>query len=116
MRLISLAFNDLANDLAGRTDLPTAIPAKSASSGNTGSSAVQSVSLAAFLVAESQAKALTHADIWERILREVRSRHRTYVSKVILHPSNVCEIQIKKEKTTTRAGQYIFLCVSPCLQ
>jgi len=46
---------------------------------------------------------------FERILREVRSRHRTYISKVIQHPSNVMEIQIKKEKTTTRAGQYIFL-------
>ncbi|CAL1709755.1 unnamed protein product [Somion occarium] len=34
--------------------------------------------------------------IFERILRE--------------HPSNVVELQIKKEKTTTRAGQYIFLC------
>ena len=48
--------------------------------------------------------------IYERILREVRSRHRTYISKVIQHPSNVMEIQIKKEKTTTQAGQYIFLC------
>ncbi|KAA1063817.1 hypothetical protein PGTUg99_008179 [Puccinia graminis f. sp. tritici] len=47
--------------------------------------------------------------IWERVLREVRSRHKTYISKVIQHPSNVCEVQIKKEKTTTRAGQYIFL-------
>ncbi|KIK07073.1 hypothetical protein K443DRAFT_673646 [Laccaria amethystina LaAM-08-1] len=49
--------------------------------------------------------------IWisERVLREIRSRHRTYVSKVIQHPSNVMELQIKKEKTTARAGQYIFL-------
>jgi len=47
--------------------------------------------------------------IFERILREIRSRHRTYISKVIQHPSNVMELQIKKEKTTTRAGQYIFL-------
>lgn len=47
--------------------------------------------------------------IYERILREVRSRHVTYISKVIQHPSNVMELQIKKEKTTTRAGQYIFL-------
>jgi len=45
----------------------------------------------------------------ERVLREIRSRHRTYISKIIQHPSNVMEIQIKKEKTTTRAGQYIFL-------
>ncbi|KAF8625070.1 hypothetical protein AX15_005552 [Amanita polypyramis BW_CC] len=49
--------------------------------------------------------------IWvgERILREVRSRHVTYISKVVQHPSNVMELQIKKEKTTTRAGQYIFI-------
>ncbi|KAG9058792.1 hypothetical protein FS842_003581 [Serendipita sp. 407] len=47
--------------------------------------------------------------ITERILREVRSRHITYVSKVIQHPSKVMEVQIKKEKTKTRAGQYIFL-------
>ncbi|KAL8283846.1 hypothetical protein RQP46_005278 [Phenoliferia psychrophenolica] len=47
--------------------------------------------------------------IYERILREVRARHRTYISKVILHPSKVVEVQIKKEKTVTRAGQYIFL-------
>ncbi|KAI0398031.1 ferric reductase NAD binding domain-containing protein [Xylariaceae sp. FL0594] len=44
----------------------------------------------------------------ERVAREVRGRHRTYISKVIQHPSNVCEIQIKKENTKTRAGQYIF--------
>jgi len=50
--------------------------------------------------------------IWisERVLREIRSRHRTYISKVIQHPSNVMEIQIKKDKTTARSGQYIFLC------
>lgn len=50
--------------------------------------------------------------IWisERILREIRSRHRTHIHKVIQHPSNVMEVQIKKEKTTTRAGQYIFIC------
>jgi NADPH oxidase 2 len=47
--------------------------------------------------------------IYERVLREIRSRHITYISKVIQHPSNVMELQIKKEKTTTRAGQYIFL-------
>jgi predicted ferric reductase len=46
----------------------------------------------------------------ERVMREVRGRHKTYISKVIQHPSNVTEIQIKKDRTTTRAGQYIFLC------
>ncbi|KAJ7138147.1 NADPH oxidase [Mycena epipterygia] len=47
--------------------------------------------------------------IYERILREVRSRHVTYISKVVQHPSKVMELQIKKEKTTTRAGEYIFI-------
>ncbi|KAF1839701.1 hypothetical protein BDW02DRAFT_6609 [Decorospora gaudefroyi] len=46
----------------------------------------------------------------ERVSREIRGRHKTYISKVIQHPSNVCEVQIKKENTKTRAGQYIFLC------
>ncbi|KAJ7798400.1 NADPH oxidase [Mycena olivaceomarginata] len=45
----------------------------------------------------------------ERILREVRSRHVTYIHKVIQHPSRVMELQIKKEKTKTRAGEYIFI-------
>lgn len=48
--------------------------------------------------------------IYERILREIRSRHYTYISKVVQHPSNVMELQIKKEKTKARAGQYIFIC------
>lgn len=50
--------------------------------------------------------------IWsfERVLREIRSRHKTYISKVIQHPSKVVELQIKKEKTSIRAGQYIFIC------
>lgn len=41
----------------------------------------------------------------ERMLREVRGRHKTFISKVIQHPSNVVEIQIKKEHTKSRAGQ-----------
>ncbi|KAK9721390.1 hypothetical protein K7432_003421 [Basidiobolus ranarum] len=46
----------------------------------------------------------------ERILREVRGRHRTFISKVVLHPSKVVEIQIKKDYFHSQAGQYIFLC------
>ena len=42
-------------------------------------------------------------------MREVRSRHSTYISKVVQHPDNVMEIHIKKEKTESRAGQYILL-------
>lgn len=43
----------------------------------------------------------------ERILREVRGRHKTYITKVIQHPSKVVEIQMKKENTKSRAGQVI---------
>ncbi|RMZ79481.1 hypothetical protein DV738_g3322, partial [Chaetothyriales sp. CBS 135597] len=50
------------------------------------------------------------AYLLERIMREIRGRHRTYVTKVIQHPSNVVEIQMHKDHTKTRAGQYIFLC------
>jgi predicted ferric reductase len=46
----------------------------------------------------------------ERLLREVRGTHKTYISKVIQHPSKVCEIQIRKEHFSPKAGQYIFLC------
>lgn len=45
----------------------------------------------------------------ERILREVRGRQSTHISKVIQHPSRVCEIQIKKRNWNAKAGQYIFL-------
>jgi len=51
------------------------------------------------------------AYLGERIAREVRGRHKTYISKVIQHPSNVCEVQIKKEHTKTQAGQ---VCSSTC--
>lgn len=50
------------------------------------------------------------AYLLERILREIRGRHQTFVTKVIQHPSNVVEIQIHKDKTKTKAGQYVFLC------
>ncbi|KAI8852816.1 ferric reductase NAD binding domain-containing protein [Chytridium lagenaria] len=46
----------------------------------------------------------------ERVLREVRGRRKTYISKVVQHPSNVVEVQIKKPSCKTKAGQYIFLC------
>ncbi|KAG0324170.1 hypothetical protein BGZ99_002133 [Dissophora globulifera] len=46
----------------------------------------------------------------ERIAREWRAQQKTIVSRVILHPSNVVEIQIKKENCHPLAGQYIFLC------
>ncbi|KAF2007932.1 NADPH oxidase 5 [Amniculicola lignicola CBS 123094] len=50
------------------------------------------------------------AYLGERVAREIRGKHKTFISKVIQHPSNVVEVQIKKEHTKTQAGQYIFLC------
>ena len=49
----------------------------------------------------------------ERVAREWRGRHRTTITKVVQHPSNVVEVQIRKENTNTRAGQVssaILLC------
>ena len=37
------------------------------------------------------------------------ARHVTYISKLILHPSKVLEVQIKKENINPKAGQYIFI-------
>lgn len=45
----------------------------------------------------------------ERIIREFRVRRRTYISKVIQHPSRICEIQIRKVGFRSKVGQYILL-------
>ena len=37
------------------------------------------------------------------------ARHVTYISKLILHPSKVLEVQVKKENINPKAGQYIFI-------
>ncbi|GAA5845561.1 hypothetical protein JCM5353_006754 [Sporobolomyces roseus] len=47
--------------------------------------------------------------LFERLLREYRSRQRTWITAVIQHPSEVIELQFKKEKTRISAGQYIML-------
>ena len=41
----------------------------------------------------------------ERIREEFIGRYKTYISKVIRHPCNVVEIQVKKEKTRMKTGQ-----------
>ena len=41
----------------------------------------------------------------ERIRKEVAGRYKTYISKVIRHPCDVVEIQVKKEKTRMSIGQ-----------
>ncbi|KAF9115869.1 hypothetical protein BGX27_005935 [Mortierella sp. AM989] len=46
----------------------------------------------------------------ERVAREWRAQQKTVISRVILHPSKVVEIQIKKDNCHALAGQYIFLC------
>lgn len=46
----------------------------------------------------------------ERLMREYRGRQPTQISKIIQHPSRVCEIQFKKDNYCTQPGQYIFLC------
>lgn len=46
----------------------------------------------------------------ERIKREVVGKYKTYISKVIRHPCNVVEIQIKKDKTRMKIGQVCFQC------
>lgn len=40
----------------------------------------------------------------------MRSRHRTFICKVVHHPSKVIELHLKKEKTRRmRPGQYIMI-------
>ncbi|KAG0262936.1 hypothetical protein BG011_009532 [Mortierella polycephala] len=48
--------------------------------------------------------------LMERVAREWRAKQKTVISRVILHPSKVVEIQIKKDNCHALAGQYIFLC------
>ena len=50
------------------------------------------------------------AYVLERVVRELRWRKPTVISKVVKHPSKVVEVQIKKPSCVTKAGQYVFLC------
>ena len=45
----------------------------------------------------------------ERLFREVRIRRLSFISKIVLHPSRVVEVQIKKPSCKTAPGQWIFL-------
>jgi predicted ferric reductase len=45
----------------------------------------------------------------ERFIREYRAYHPARISKVIQHPSNVIEIQLKKNGFSMCPGQYIFI-------
>ncbi|CAG8683546.1 26714_t:CDS:2 [Dentiscutata erythropus] len=46
---------------------------------------------------------------FERVLREIRARHPTQITKVIDHPSKAIEIQFNKPSFRYKAGQYLFL-------
>lgn len=46
----------------------------------------------------------------DRIYRIFRGRLTTYICKVISHPSDVVEIQMRKPSFSCKAGQYIFIC------
>ncbi|EGF78576.1 hypothetical protein BATDEDRAFT_20394 [Batrachochytrium dendrobatidis JAM81] len=46
----------------------------------------------------------------ERLWREISGRRKTYIFKVVQHPSKVVEVQIKKNGWKMQAGQYIFIC------
>ena len=45
----------------------------------------------------------------ERLFREIRARNKTILSKVILHPSMVIEMQVKKDGFSSKVGDYIFI-------
>lgn len=50
-----------------------------------------------------------------RIKKEAEGRYRTYISKVIRHPCDVVEIQVKKEKARMKIGQVCDQCSLPIL-
>lgn len=51
----------------------------------------------------------------ERVRKEIVGRYNTYISKVIRHPYNVVEIQVKREKTRMKIGQVGHHCALPSL-
>ncbi|XP_059841227.1 NADPH oxidase 3-like [Hypanus sabinus] len=47
--------------------------------------------------------------ICERLIRFFRSQQKVVITKVIIHPSKVLELQMKKQGFKMKPGQYIFL-------
>ncbi|GAA5984345.1 hypothetical protein JCM5350_001025 [Sporobolomyces pararoseus] len=47
--------------------------------------------------------------LFERVLREYRSRQRTWITAVVQHPSQVVELQFKKEHLEIAAGQFLLI-------
>jgi hypothetical protein len=46
----------------------------------------------------------------ERMYRIIRSRRKTEIIKVLLHPSGAMEVRFKKDSMKYKAGQWLFLC------
>uniref|UniRef100_A0A7M4ERJ5 NADPH oxidase 1 n=1 Tax=Crocodylus porosus TaxID=8502 RepID=A0A7M4ERJ5_CROPO len=47
--------------------------------------------------------------VFERVLRFWRSRQRVVITKVVMHPSKVLELQMHKKGFNMEVGQYIFI-------
>ncbi|XP_031231841.1 NADPH oxidase 1 [Mastomys coucha] len=47
--------------------------------------------------------------IFERILRFYRSQQKVVITKVVMHPSHVLELQMRKRGFSMEVGQYIFV-------
>nr|XP_004668843.1 NADPH oxidase 1 isoform X3 [Jaculus jaculus] len=47
--------------------------------------------------------------IFERILRFYRSKQKVVITKVVMHPSKVLELQMRKRGFSMEVGQYIFV-------
>jgi hypothetical protein len=45
----------------------------------------------------------------ERVLREIRARRPTAITKVLLHPARVMEIRFTKPSMTYKSGQWLYL-------
>ena len=48
--------------------------------------------------------------LFERLLRVYRARQETSILKVIQHPSQVFQVQIRKPSLNAKSGQYIYIC------
>ena len=51
-----------------------------------------------------------HRVFVEKLTRVIEGRRDTSISKIIQHPSNTMEIQIRKDSCRAKAGQYVFVC------
>ncbi|XP_019967097.1 cytochrome b-245 heavy chain isoform X2 [Paralichthys olivaceus] len=47
--------------------------------------------------------------VCERLVRLIRSQQKTVITKVVMHPSNTLELQMKKKGFSMEVGQYVFI-------